>query len=217
MAPNPEQETKQKQEVLQALDFDFVPSRLPKAKRTFDRAPVETQESAIKRGLSPAAQKLRSGPYPVDDYPLSAEQLAAANLLLDFSDTRSHTAKLKSIGVTTTRYNNWLRNPEFAAYLRERAESLVDNTGHEAHTALLRQVQRGNMNAIQYYNQMTGRFTPGQEQQMNVAAILVRLVEVIQRHVKDPEIIREIAAEFNGIVGSETPAPAQLNMGSPNV
>ena len=198
-------QAKPKDEILASLDFDYVPSRLPQAKRTFATAPPEAKESAIKRGLSPAAQRLRGGPFPVDDYPLSAEQLAAANLLLDFSDSRSHTVKLKSIGVSTTRYNNWLRNPEFAAYLRERAESLVDNTGHEAHTALLKQVQRGNMQAITYYNQLTGRFTPGAEQQMNVAAIMVRIVEAVQRHVKDPEVIRAIAAEFNEIMPSTSP------------
>lgn len=206
--------------LIEALDFDFVPSRLPKATQTFSSAPVETQRAAVNRGLSPAAYRLKhESKYPPSDYPLSAEQLAAANLLLDFSDNRSHAAKLKSIGVSTTRYNNWLRNAEFAAYLRERAEQLVDNTGHEAHTSLLRQVQRGNMQAIQYYNQLTGRFTPGAETQMNVAAVMIRIVEAVQRHVKDPEVIRAIAQEFQGIMGSDSalPAPVEISGAGPDV
>jgi hypothetical protein len=199
--------------VIEALDFDVVPSRMDKAKHTFDTAPVDAKRHAVRRGLSPAAMRLRNDvDFPVTDYPLTAEQLAAANLLLDFSDSRSQAAKLKEIGVSTTKYNNWLRNPEFAAYLRERAEQLVDNTGHEAHTALLKQVQRGNMSAITYYNQMTGRFTPGQEQQMNVAAILVRVVEAVQRHVKDPEVIRAIATEFNDIIPTSPASPVEREL-----
>lgn len=202
---------------IHALDFDVVPTRQEKATRRFTTEFTDKErESADKRGLAPVPpRKSHASRFPVDEYPLSAEQLAAANLLLDFSDTRSHAAKLKDIGITTTRYNNWLRQPAFAAYLRERAEQLVDNTGHEAHSALLKQVQKGNMSAIQYYNQLTGRFTPGAEQTMNVAAILVRVVEAVQRHVKDPEIIRAIALEFNDILPSgETQLQPELAVSS---
>lgn len=150
---------------------------------------LNTQAIAENRGLDPK-------------HPLSAEQLAAANVLLDFSDSRSQAAKLRSMGIPTTKYNNWLKNPHFARYLRTRAEDLISDTQHEAHTALLRNIQRGNQRSIEYYNEMTGRYNPKAESTMNVTLILVRLVEVIQRHVKDPDVIKAIAAEFNEVLPS---------------
>ena len=158
---------------------------------------LNTQAIAENRGLDPK-------------HPLSAEQLAAANVLLDFSDSRSQGAKLRSMGIPTTKYNNWLKNPHFVRYLRTRAEDLISGTQHEAHTALLRNIQRGNQRSIEYYNEMTGRYNPRTEDTVNVALVLVRLVEVIQRHVKDPEVIKAIAAEFNEVVptGSETAVSA---------
>lgn len=192
----------------------------------------ETKESAVSRGIAERAYALdpknpgsqdssangangasasSARAFPVDKYPLSAEQLAVANVLLDFSDTRTHAAKLKSLGVPSTKYNNWLRQPAFSAYCRERAESLIDNTGQEAHVSLLKQVQSGrSLEAVKYYNQLTGRFTPGQEAQANIAGIMVRIVEIVQRHVQDPEVIREIAREFSGLgVGADSKGPVE--------
>jgi hypothetical protein len=52
---------------------------------------------------------------------------------------------------------------------------------------------------------MTGRYDPRAQSEVNVGAIMVRLVEVIQRHIKDPEIIRAIAAEFTEVAPSAKP------------
>jgi hypothetical protein len=152
-----------------------------------------TQSKAIKRNLTP------SEVLPVD-YPLSAEQLAAANLLLDFSDNRSQAAKLKAIGVSTQRYTAWLRQPAFSGYLRERAEGLINNAQHEAHTSLLRAVQNGRMDAIKYYNEITGRYNPKDQEALNLTAILVKVVEILQIHVKEPEVLRAVAKELGELL-----------------
>lgn len=170
------------------------------------RLKPSTQEDTAKatsRGMQPILPRKPTKP-------LSAEQLAAANLLLDFSDHRSQAAKLKSLGIPTTKYQNWLRIPAFQEYIQYRAEFLLNNTTHEAHTALLKNVQRGNQKAIEFLYEITGRYSRTQQNQQNLAVILVRLVEVIQRHVKDPDTIRAIAAEFNEVVpdGNVANAPA---------
>lgn len=160
---------------------------------------LDTKSIAENRGLDPK-------------HPLSAEQLAAANVLLDFSDSRSQAAKLRSMGIPTTKYNNWLKNPHFLRYLRTRAEDLISGTQHEAHVALLRNIQRGNQRSIEYYNEMTGRYNPRRESEVNVTLILVRLVEVIQRHIRDPEVIRAIAADFNEVLPVDGRESADGNM-----
>ena len=154
------------------------------------------QTKAAKRDLTP------SEALPVE-YPLSAEQLAAANLLLDFSDNRSQAAKLKAIGVSTQRYTAWLRQPAFSGYLRERAEGLINNSQHEAHTSLLRAVQNGRMDAIKYYNEVTGRYNPKDQEAINLTAILVKVVEILQIHVKEPEVLRAVAKELGELLPSD--------------
>lgn len=159
----------------------------------------EHEQRAEQRGMQPIQS--RSEAYTPDPKkPLSAEQLAAANLLLDFSDHRSQAAKLRSLGIPTTKYQNWLRIPAFQEYITYRAEYLLNNSTHEAHTALLKNVQRGNQKAIEFLYEITGRYSRTSQSTQDLALLMVRLVEVIQRHVKDPETIRAIAYEFNEIL-----------------
>lgn len=160
-------------------------------------------------------------PSPVDEfvsrrglyasYPLKPEQVAAVNAALDYSDKRPLHVKLKALGVTMAQWNNWKKNPHFNAYHNERAEGLIDSSIPETHAALLSQVSRGNMRAIEFNYQLTGRFDPRKESEINVQATMVRLVEAIQRHVKDPEVIKAIAAEFQEIGPGVSPRPELEN------
>lgn len=141
---------------------------------------------------------------------LLPEQLAAANTILDFSDSRSQKKKLEELGVTTQRYQGWLKQDKFQRYMRQRAEALLGETQHEAHTSLLRNVQRGDLNSIKLYYEMTGRWSSKTVGDLNVEFILIKVVEAVQKYVKDPVAIQQIAFELQGLVGSGsngTPAP----------
>jgi len=211
--------TKHQKLLLQKYEIDYHTAtaeellRLPPAPHVppLINGNMEPTFSASMRGLGP-------NPDPIDElhpkYPLSAEQLAAVNVLLDFNDSRSQAAKLRSLGIPTVKYNNWLRNPHFQEYIRFRAEYLLNNTGHEAHVALMRNIQRGNQRSIEYYNEMIGRYNPRIQEDRNITLILVRLVEVIQRHIKDPEVLRAIAADFNDILPSDDLSNGGLSNGS---
>ena len=138
---------------------------------------------------------------------LLPEQLAAANVILDFSDTRSQKKKLEELGVTTQRYAGWLKQERFQRYMRQRAEALLGETQHEAHTSLLRNVQRGDLNSIKLYYEMTGRWSSKTVGDLNVEFILVKVVEAVQKYVKDPVAIQQIAAELGALVGTGTNTP----------
>lgn len=121
---------------------------------------------------------------------LSAEQLAVANSMLDLQDTRSQKKKLQDLDVSTAKYNSWLRDPAFQSYLRERSESLLGDALPEAHMAMLDRVRAGDVNALKFYYEMTGRYVPASTKGTNidVMALMTSVVEVIQRHVHDPHI-----------------------------
>jgi hypothetical protein len=138
---------------------------------------------------------------------LLPEQLAVANSILDFSDNRSQKKKLEELGVTTQRYQGWLKQERFQRYLKQRAEALLGETQHEAHTSLLRNVQRGDLNSIKLYYEMTGRWSSKTVGDLNIEFILVKVVEAVQKHVKDPVAIQAIATELSGLIGTNQTNP----------
>ncbi len=135
---------------------------------------------------------------------LSEAQLAAANVILDTTDTRSQKKKLTDLGISTATWQSWLRDPAFQHYLRVRSENALHDNQHEAHLALVDRVKTGDINAIKYFNELTGRYVP----QVNNKAVakevahnfdmefLVKILEIIQKFVQDSSLQRLIADEM---------------------
>ena len=131
------------------------------------------------------------------NYMLTEEQLTVANTMLDRTDSRSAKKKLQDLGISTAVYQSYLRDPGFQNYIRTRAENALGDNQHEAHLALIDRVQSGDMSAIKYFNELTGRYVPSSgDKDVNVTLILMRVLEIIQRHVKDLPTQEIIATEF---------------------
>jgi hypothetical protein len=134
---------------------------------------------------------------------LTPEQVAAANVMLDYSDSRSQAAKLRSLGVSSQTWQGWLSSPQFSRYLKTRAENLLDDVGiAEGHTALLKQVGRGNIQAVKLLYEVTGRHRDSAS--LNVEFFLQRVIEIIQRNVDDPATLAKVAEEFKTLMGEVT-------------
>lgn len=135
------------------------------------------------------------------DFALTEEQLSVANSMLDLTDNRSRRKKLSEFGVSTQQYESWLRDPTFSAYLRSRSESLLSDSQPDAHLALVDRVRSGDMSAIKYFNELTGRYTPVSAVTsgggFDTKMVLIRVVEIMQRHLSDqPLILQQIAQEL---------------------
>ncbi|MFE1145208.1 phBC6A51 family helix-turn-helix protein [Streptomyces rochei] len=130
---------------------------------------------------------------------LSARQLAAASAMLNLTDRRSDEKKLRDLGISTEEFSTWMLNKHFAAYMRDRAEQMVDNSMHEAHMGLMRGVKSGNTASIKLYYEMTGRYNPNAESEVNVRLVIGRVLEAIQRRVRDPKTLNELAVELSQI------------------
>lgn len=141
-----------------------------------------------------------------DDDTLLPEQYHAIGVFLNISDQRSWRTKLADIKVTPTQWNAWLKFPPFREYLQKRADELYSESLPVAHKALLEQVARGNVRAIKLYYDTIGF---GQDKQagnsQDVRMLIARLVEVIQRHVKEPEALQAIARDFETVVNGGIP------------
>ena len=146
----------------------------------------------------------------------SPEQLAAITLITNFSDPRSPDAKLASIGVSPEMYNGWMQSADFKRELQRRADDVLDNVYPEAQTALAQKVRQGNVQALRFYYELTGRVQTAEV--VNVKLVMVKMIEAVQKHVRDPEILQAIAAELSGVmpgmIEAEPPPVAASNVKS---
>lgn len=136
---------------------------------------------------------------------LTPLQLVVANMLLDLSDNRSESKKLKDCGVTTSKFNMWLKDPEFAGYLKDRAEGMLGETHHEALLALMDKVRAGDTKALSMYFEMTGRFVSqtssnaGATSSHDLQGIIIRIIEIILDEVDDPAVAVRISERLKSL------------------
>jgi hypothetical protein len=140
---------------------------------------------------------------------LTEEQLVAANTMLDLTDNRSRKKKLMDLSVSSAKWEGWLRDPVFQSYIRTRAENILGDNIHESHLALVDRVKTGDINAIKYFNEITGRYVPNASDKADVNAVLMMVLEVIQRHVRDPASLSAIGDELVAIGKQSNPSPSR--------
>jgi hypothetical protein len=146
---------------------------------------------------------------------LSERQVAAISLITNFSDTRSTQLKMVSIGVTEEELNGWYANPVFQRELASRADSILDNIFPEAQAQLARQIKGGNFNALKFYYEITGRAQSPES--VNVKLAMMRLIEIVQKHVRDPQVLTAIAEDMRGIMPvAPEPSVRELYERNPN-
>ncbi len=103
-------------------------------------------------------------------------------------------AKQLKIGVPEL--DGWLRDKHFAQAMKVKSEENLVKFLPIADQALGQLVQAGDMKAIQFVNQLTGRFDPNARQQLDVPALLMSVQDIVLRHVRDPITKRNIAREL---------------------
>lgn len=135
---------------------------------------------------------------------LNEEQIAAIISLTNFDDRRARNTKLAEMGISLAKWSGWKRNPTFKAYLESLSNDALRSSVNVAHEGLIKAMDRGQVEAVKYYMEHTGRAEAPRVQNLQVA--LARLVESIQIHVRDPEVLTKIAADFDRIM---TAPPAQ--------
>jgi hypothetical protein len=133
----------------------------------------------------------------LQDFVITQRQMAAASIMLNLTDRRSDEKKLRDIGVSTEEFSTWMLNRNFAEYMRQRSELMIENSVHLSHMGLMRGVNQGNTASIKLYYEMTGRYNPDQENQVNVRLLIGRVLEAIQKHVRDPNTLNSLAIELS--------------------
>lgn len=148
--------------------------------------------------------KVRGIIYPAAEDSFTPEQMHAAAVMTDLVDRRSDEKKLRDLGITTRQWTTWVQDDNFAAYLRDRSERLVENSMFEVHKGMMKGVRSGNISAVKLAYEVTGRYRPNEEAQVDVRRVLHTFIEVIQRYVKDPLTMHRIAVDLSNVASAET-------------
>lgn len=134
---------------------------------------------------------------------LSAKQILCANMMLNLHDKRSEREKLALIQVSSQQYHAWLRQPSFVEFLRKRGEALFSATDFQAYKSLVNNVKAGDNKSLELFFRMRGIYNPTVNININLESVLMRVIEVISVHVKDPVIINAIANGIDEIIEAE--------------
>ena len=133
---------------------------------------------------------------------LTPKQLALANSILNTYDVRSLREKLQEFNISTQTYNGWMRQEAFRGYLSRRVEANFQNTTTVAKQRLAELVDEKDIGAIKFYLEMAGEYNPRVQVDINVQAVMVKIIEVISTHVKDPLVLDAIANDLEQINAS---------------
>jgi hypothetical protein len=149
--------------------------------------------------------------FPSPEDVFTAAQMHAAAAMTDIYDRRSDAKKLADIGVSTRQWSTWLQDDAFAQYINNRAEKLLENVTFEAHKGLLKGVRNGNVAAVKTAYEITGRYRPNEEAQIDIRRVLHTFIEVLQKHLKDPALLHNIAMELSQVASTESYATGLTN------
>lgn len=174
----PTQET-----IVSRLDSLGSPKVVKRVRDTFNNQ--KFQEALEIRGLE----------RPMDAKRLTATQLLLVNMLLNVEDKKSLRQKLDLLNINMAKYQTWLRDPAFHEYLTMRTEQMFENSDHDAYKALLQSVVRGDVSALKLFFEMRGIYSPRIDVNINIESVIYRVVEVVGKHIKDPQILNAIADE----------------------
>jgi hypothetical protein len=187
--------------------------KFPRAEVLKERFDIDVKELLAEKETFRLALVNRGIKYPNYDLidlqldGLTNEQVAAIITMVNFDDKRPRATKLKEMGISVVKWNGWMKERAFVDYLQDLSSRHFQDALDKAHEGLMRSVERGDTNAIKLYMELTGRHTPGGvgsgATAENVKIILQRVVEVIQRHVKDPETLRAIGIDFEKVMNGE--------------
>lgn len=149
------------------------------------------REALVKRGVDLSPE--------TSSEVLTPEQLQLANILLNIHDTRSEREKLNEIGISSQKFNTWLRQPAFQSYLRKRAEAMFSAADYKAFQALGAEAAGGDVSALKLFFEMRGIYNPRVQVDVNIEVVLTSVVEIIAKHVKDPATLEAIATELDAL------------------
>jgi hypothetical protein len=132
---------------------------------------------------------------------LTGRQIACIEVLLNIADGRNQTEKLRALGIAPSTYKGWKKNPIFMDAYRQAARDLYGQSIPELHKTVISRAIDGDPSMMKTALAISGEWDDKRTvEAMNVQFVLIKVLEVIQKHVQDPVVLNSIAGEFEEIL-----------------
>lgn len=143
---------------------------------------------------------------------LTPEQDYALSIILDPTAGAGLQQRLRKAGVSMAKYRAWKRNPVFKAHVQGLADGILKEYEDDMLTTLTGLATGGDLRAIQYAFEVSGKHNPSAQQVMNSKELMIQFMTIIQKHVKDPSLLQAIGNDFMLLAGaSGTVNPQPIN------
>lgn len=141
---------------------------------------------------------------------LTQQQTAAVLTVVNFSDKRSRNVKLRELGISVSTWNGWLKDESFRDYYFNLANQQFAHALPVAQESLIRAMESGKVEGIKFYMDLMGKGPSSSEASgHNVRMVLQKLIEVLQLHIRDPELLGAIGIDFDRVLKGESPVGPQ--------
>lgn len=136
---------------------------------------------------------------------LTPEQVYLIAILTDPTNKKPLKEKLQGAKISHTMYRNWMKQPAFARAISLIAENLIDDHLPQIHTKVVEKAIGGDLAAAKFAYELSGRHDPAKQQMMDIQRIILLLLEVITRHVTDPNVLGRINSDIELVLQGSTP------------
>ena len=136
---------------------------------------------------------------------LSPHQLAAIAIYLDTSVPMTQAQKLKVAGVTPAQWAGWMRQAAFAERMSVLSEEKLQALTPLALQRLGEQVDAGNLLALKFQMEVTGRHDPRMPG-VDVSMLLMQIFAILDDEVSDARVLKRIGEKVQQVLGAGAPA-----------
>lgn len=157
---------------------------------TEDDVQIVWQTSKFQRSLEDRGIKTTKNPN------LTLRQETFLQAYLNPLNLKPPQVLAKQMKIGLPELDGWMREKNFADAMSAKSEENLRKFIPMADQALGQLVQQGDMRAITFVNQLTGRFDPNRSQSVDVVALLLAVQDIVLKHVRDPITKRNIAREL---------------------
>jgi hypothetical protein len=156
-------------------------------------------------GRQPVIKALKDRGIPFEQHTqseLTEAQMAAAITVMNMMDNRSINDKLDELGIKPATYYAWLNDPQFKNFLDSKADQNKINIRPHAVAEFTKKINQGDMTAIKFWMEATGELENKNQSQSE--HLLMAIIEIIQKHVKDPAVMVAIALDIKNAANNRT-------------
>lgn len=130
-----------------------------------------------------------------NDHGLTAEQMGFLTILSNAGDGKDLRGKLRLAGISWAKYQAWLSQRDFRVAHDRMLGDTLKAMIPVAEQQLASKIASGDMNAIKFGMEVTGRHNPNGQKQLEAEALLGIILEVIEEEIKDMGVLQRIAAK----------------------